>query len=109
MEDVDVPSPNPFVAEWLRGERCRDIVTDSAELYQALYHVFVAKRTGQLALSATVGADIEGDRWVATMSVGNHTAFYAASHEFGTGRIDPEHALPPAHDLNMILDLVAQL
>lgn len=109
MEDVDIPSPNPFIAEWLRGERCRDMVTDAAELYQALYHVFVAKRTGQLALSAAVGADIESDRWVATMSVGNHVGRYAASHEFGTGRTDPKHNLPAAHDLNMILDLVAQL
>lgn len=109
MEDVDVPVPNPFIGEWLRGNLCRDMVTDSAELYRSLYHVFVAKRTGQLGFSASVGADIEGDRWVSTMSIGNHVATYAASHEFGTGRTDPGHNLPAAHDLNMILDLVAQL
>lgn len=109
MEDVNVPAPNPFITEWLRGQQCRDLVTDAAELYRSLYHVFVAKRTGELAFSASVDTDIEGDRWVAVMSIGNHIARYAASHEFGTGRTDPGHSLPPAHDLNMILDLVAQL
>ena len=107
MEDVDVPVPNPFVTEWLRGERCREIMTEAAGLYQSLYHVFVAKRTGQLAFSASVDTDIEGDRWVGVMSVGNHIAQYAASHEFGTGRTNPDDALPAAHDMNAILDLVA--
>jgi hypothetical protein len=107
MEDIDIPRPNPFITEWLRGELCRGILTEAGELYQSLYHVFVAKRTGQLAFSAAVDTDIEGDRWVAVMSVGDNVAPYAASHEFGTGRTNPDHALPGAHDLNLILDLVA--
>lgn len=109
MLDVDVPAPNPFIAQWLKSARCRAILSESAEMYEALYREVVAKRTGRLAASTHVSTGIEGDRWVALMTVGVGGAPYAASHEFGTGRTDPDNALPPAHDLNTILDMMATL
>lgn len=106
MEDVDVPSPNPFITEWLASAECRSMMFESAELYEALYREVVAKRTGQLARSTHVSTEVEDGRWVGVLAV---TASYAASHEYGTGRTNPEHNLPPAHDLNTILDMMATL
>lgn len=108
MEDVDVPSPNPFITEWLVSARCRAILFESGELYEALYREVVAKRTGTLARSTHVSTDIENGRWTATLAVGSAEAYYAASHEYGTDDGD-EHITAAAHDLNAILDAMATL
>jgi hypothetical protein len=104
--DVDVPSPNPFISAWLIGPQARAMVFEAAELYQALYIEVVAKRTGRLAASARISTGIQRDRWAGYLEV---HAPYAASHEYGTGRKDPSRALPAAHDLNHILDLMGTL
>lgn len=111
MEDINVPSkPNPFISEWLSSSLCRSIVRESCELYEALYREIVAKRTGRLAASTRVETGKEGGpygfRWVGSLTV---NAPYAASHEYGTGRTDPTHTLPAAHDLNTVLDMMAHL
>lgn len=124
MEDVNVPyDPNPFITQWLAGPVCRSMVFESAELYQALYRDIVAKRTGNLAKSARVSTGFEDGRWVGILQVGDATAYYAASHEFGT--TGDEHTQPSrtastarevfhevhrgAHDLNKILNLMGAL
>lgn len=104
------PDPNPFITQWLASARCRAILFESAEMYKALYQEIVAKRTGLLAASARVHTSFEGDRWTASLVVGagaRGTAYYAASHEFGTvgGRAPGDGA----HDLNKILDMMAVL
>lgn len=124
MEDINVPSrPNPFITQWLVSPECRALVFESAELYQALYREIVAKRTGELAKSAHVSTDIEGDRWIGVMAVGSSTAYYAASHEFGTtgsGLSEPSRTANTArevfnevhqgaHDLNKILNMMGAL
>lgn len=107
MKDVDVPTPNPFITQWLIGSTCERIIRRVCREYANLYRAEVKKRTGELASATHVTVDIEGDRWVGLMTVGDEDTPYAASHEFGTGRTDPEEALPAAHDLNTILDLMA--
>ncbi|MET8648413.1 hypothetical protein [Nocardia aurea] len=109
MEDVNVPSPNPFITDWLRGPICRSMMFESAELYEALYREIVAKRTGRLARSTHVSTGLERGRWVGILTVGDSGAYYAASHEYGTGRTNPDQALPAAHDLNTILNMMAAL
>lgn len=123
MEDVNVPRPNPFITQWLISPQCRAMVFESAELYQALYRGIVAKRTGELAKSARVSTNIEGGRWVGVMEVGNPTAYYAASHEFGTTGADLDTPRRDANsargvfnqvhrgvrDLNKILNLMGAL
>lgn len=106
MDDVDVPSPNRFITQWLASAKARSIVRESAELYEALYREVVAKRTGRLAASTHVSTSFERDRWIGHLTV---HAPYAASHEWGTGRRDPRRPLPAAHELNEVLDLMATL
>lgn len=108
MEDVDVPVPNPFITAFLVGPLCRAMVFESADLYQALYRGIVAKRTGELALSAHVSTGIEGDRWVGVMTAGNPVAYYAASHEFGVDDGDMR-IMAGAYDMNKILNLMGTL
>lgn len=123
MEDVRVPVPNPFITQFLAGPTCRALVFEAAELYQALYREIVAKRTGELAKSAHVSTGVEDGRWVGFMEVGSSTAYYAASHEFGTtggGLSEPSRAANTtrevfnevhqgAHDLNKILNMMGTL
>ncbi|WP_405490477.1 hypothetical protein [Nocardia sp. NBC_00511] len=124
MDDVNIPSrPNPFITQWLVSPECRAMVFESAELYQALYREIVAKRTGELAKSAHVSTDLEGDRWVGVMTVGSSTAYYAGWHEFGLTGADHEaprrdantarevfsEVHKGAHDLNKILNMMGSL
>lgn len=115
--------PNPAIGAALASPRMRSILTEVAEIAQALYRDRVAKRTGRLAASARVSTEftrvLKGQpRWVGILTVGGAgprgTASYAASHEFGTkatveGPVRPgedsvrargHHA---AHDLNAVL------
>lgn len=104
MENVNVPAPNPFVTRWLKGPEAKKLVTRQANRALAIYRTIVAKRTGELAASAHVVTRLGGiknDRWQAHVVV---EAPYAASHEYGTGRTDPSYALPPAHDLDKVID-----
>ncbi|MFD4442520.1 hypothetical protein ACFWPK_22395 [Nocardia sp. NPDC058519] len=108
MDDVRLyPEPNPFITQWLAGPICRSILFEAAEMYKALYQEIVAKRTGRLARSARVYTSFVGDRWVATLQVGDATAFYGASHEFGT--VGGLHPGDGAHDLNRALNMMAAL
>lgn len=110
MEDVDIPTPNPFLTQWLIGEECRALVAARIEAALLAYRSIVAKRTGLLAASAhtetVIGGTSKEDRWEGWLIV---SAPYAPSHEFGTGRTDPNHALAAAHDLNVVLDMMAAL
>lgn len=105
MEDVNVPDPNPFITDWLVSAECRSLMFEKAEIAEAIYREVVAKRTGRLAASTHVTTEIEGDRWIAMMTV---LAPYAASHEFGTDDGD-ERIVAGHHELNHVLDLMAQL
>lgn len=113
MEDVNVPSPNPFITQWLLSGECHTMMQARAEQMLALYVEHVHKRTGRLAASAhaevVVGGLTRSDRYIARLTVGNATAPYAASHEFGTGRTDPLNVQDAAHDLNYVLDMVGKL
>lgn len=98
---------NPFIEHWLKGPECKTIVGRQGNRALAIYLSIVAKRTGELAGSAAVDTHIGGvfnDRWVATVTV---SAPYAASHEFGTGRTNPDHVQRAANDLNKVLNLMA--
>ncbi|MFC8531933.1 hypothetical protein [Nocardia sp. NPDC057227] len=106
---VMYPKPNPFITDWLKGPRARAIVFELAEMYQALYRETVAKDTGALAASARVYTDIEDDRWTGFMVVGGAGAPHGLPHEYGSGRTNPDNALPAANDLNTILNLMATL
>lgn len=102
----NIPSPNPFIREWLKGPECKAIVGRQGNRALEIYRDIVAKRTGELAGSATVDTHIGGkrnDRWVSTLTV---RAPYAASHEFGTDDGD-EHIAAGAHDLNVVLNALA--
>jgi len=105
MEDVNIPAPNPFITEWLVSAQCRSVMFEAAELFEALYREVVVKRTGRLAASTHVSTAVERGRWTGYMTV---AAPYAASHEYGTDDGD-EGIVAGAHDLNLILDLMASL
>lgn len=112
MDDVNIPSPNRRLAQWLVGPECRAMVFEAAELYEALYREVVAKRTGQLAHSTHVSTEIEGDRWASSMTIGFDGAAYAASEEFGAGThpgSTHKHFQAAARDLNTVLDMMAAL
>lgn len=89
MENVNVPTPNPFVTQFLRSGAAKVLVTTAGNRLAAIYRFNVHKRSGALAASARVNAVMGGrkkDRWEAHVTVGDPlTAWYAASHEFGTG------------------------
>lgn len=112
MDDVKVPSPNPFIAEWLAGPIARSLVFEAGELYEALYREVVAKRTGRLAASTHVTTALELGRWTGMLTV---TAPYAASHEYGAeshqfGSDDGDTQFVAGHhDLNRILDMMGTL
>lgn len=105
MEDVTIYES--FPREWLVGPECERILREVCTKAEELYSAEVAKRTAELAHSPHITVDIEGDRFVGMMTIGDAEAPYAASHEFGTGRRDPRHALPAAHDLRAVLDQLA--
>lgn len=106
--ECDIPDPNPFLVQWLLEQECRRMMQAKAEVAQAFYQARVAKRSSYLARSARVDTLIDGpttkDRWCSRLLV---EASYAASHEFGTGRTNPDRAQPGAHDLNTVLQRLA--
>lgn len=110
MRDVNIPTPNPFIADWLIGPECRSLVFEVGEVSKALYQEHVHKRTRRLAASARVETFIGGrksDRWASRLIIGEGIN-YGPSHEFGTDDGD-EHIEAGFHDLNWVLDAMAHL
>lgn len=117
---VDIPTPNPAVSAALVGPEVRRILEERADMAALLLQAQIAKRTGTLARSIRSHVEIGGmknDRWVGVMSVGDDRgragAYYAASHEFGTG--DKPGSRPGstvtegAADLNEILEQLGSM
>lgn len=104
MENVNVPGvrggTNPWVTTFLRSYEARRLVGSRGRELARIYRGKAHKRTGFLAASTrvtTVVGGLKKDRWEAHVEV---TAPYAASHEYGTGRNDPEnHNLPAYREL----------
>ncbi|MFE2998667.1 hypothetical protein ACFXG4_27150 [Nocardia sp. NPDC059246] len=81
----NVPVPNPFITEWLKGPICEGMMLAAGMHAKDLYQQIEVKRTGEMAASATVDVHIggvKGDRFVADMIVTDRAA---ASHIFGAG------------------------
>ena len=100
MEDVSVPTPNPFIAQWLVGQECRRLVESTTHVAEMLFQAEVAKRSGDLARSTRVEMFLGGrkaDRWVGSLTVGTNLD-YGASHEYGT------QYQSGADDLTAVLD-----
>ena len=85
MDDIDIPKPNPALAQILLSSQMQNVVRSVTELAKTKYQAIVAKRSGKLAASARVRLHIGGhnnDRWVGTLTVGEATA-HGLAHEFG--------------------------
>lgn len=87
--DIDIPSPNPALAQILLGPKMRNVVRARTELAKLIYQAVVAKRTGALASSARVRVTVgphnyKHDRPVGELIVGTGLG-YGAAHEFGHG------------------------
>lgn len=77
MEDIDVPRPNPALAQILVGPRVRSMVFEVGEIAQALYRATGHKDSGRSARDARVSTHIGGvdsDRWVSTLTVNQPTS-----------------------------------
>lgn len=96
----NIPSnSNPFLAQWFLSPQCAKVMREAGELVRDVYRATVAKQTGALAESATVGLALGGeanDRIVAvvTAGVGTPRGGYGAAHEYGIG-IHPKSRVPP--------------
>ncbi|WP_227979982.1 hypothetical protein [Nocardia spumae] len=109
MEDVNVPSPNPFITQWLLGAECRSAVYQAGELAEALYRQIAAKRSGRMVASTHISTGIESGRWVSHMAV---TVPYAAAQIFGAGNHPGSthtHFQRASRDLNQVLDMMGKL
>lgn len=106
--EVDLKTDPSAVGEFMMSQRCRDIVSERAELAALLFQAEVAKRTGALARTAKAHTEVGGkrhDRWVGVVSVASGSVYYEAAHEFGytsKGK-DGGHFIPGHHDLNIVL------
>lgn len=110
-----VPAPNPFITNWLLGDRCKEIV--QAEIQRALAYWMIAAghhaRTGREMSSARTSVHIggkQGDRWIGELTVGGEAsaAPYTGSDQFGAWRTG-RHFQRAAGDLNTVLNLMAAL
>lgn len=106
MRDINIPVPNPALSAILKSDEVRSLVREKAEIAQAIYRGLVAKRSGRLARSARVQTFEDDGRWKGRLIV---DAPYAASHEYGTGRTGGRPIQRAAHDLNRVLNAMAQL
>ena len=92
------------MGEWLRGPECLALVQDRTDLAKAVYQSIVAKRSGNLAESASTSIEAgPNERPVGVLTVGGSGAPYGASHEFGTQFQDP------TDDLNIVLAMLGTL
>lgn len=108
----DIPAyPNPAVVGLLRGSEMRALMFERAEMAKAIYQDIVSKRTGRLARSAHSETFIGGaanDRWCGRLTVGDASAYYGVSHEFGTD--DGDNGIHAGfHDLNVVLNSLGAL
>lgn len=109
----DIPTPNPFITQWLIGSRCRDIMLAEAIRAHRLF-VGVAGRhadTGREVASARPSVGIGGirnDRWIGRLTIGGPEPYapYTLSAEYGAFRRG-RHFQRAAHDLNATLNLMA--
>lgn len=92
------------MGEWLRGPECLQLVRERTDLARTLYQTIVARDSGDLAGSARVsmGRGSNG-RHEGTLTVGDGSVPYAASHEFGTQFQNPED------DLLIVLGMLGQM
>ena len=77
MRDVDIPRPNPALAEILLSAQVRSMVFEVGEIAQALYRATGHRDSGSSARDARVSTHIGGadnDRWVATLTVDQPTS-----------------------------------
>ena len=113
--EVNIPTPNPAVAEVLVGPEVRRIMEERADMAALMLQARIAKRTGTLARSIRSHVEMGGkknDRWIGGMGAGDDRgragAYYGASHEFGTGdkpgSRSGSEVVEGAHDLNFILE-----
>ncbi|CAM3742899.1 hypothetical protein ACXYTP_00100 [Tsukamurella ocularis] len=91
------------MGQWLRGPEATAMTRDAGERAKAIYQSVVARRTGQLAESATVSMSRgRNGRPVATLTVGGTSAPYGLAHEFGAdGGVQAAH-----HDLLVTLGML---
>lgn len=123
--EVDIPTPNKALGEFLLSGRLRAILLDRAHFAQAVFEERVARVTNELATTAVGFVEIGGkrhDRWIGVLLIGAGLE-YGAAEEFGhregkrvekvAGRLSAKRAaqinaarrfVPGAHDLNAVLE-----
>jgi hypothetical protein len=102
---------NPAIAAILLSPQMRALMSERAEMAQAIYRDIVAKRTGRLARSARIETFIGGrnnDRWKSRLIVGGSTAPHGLPHEFGSDDGDVQ-VRAAANDLNQVLNMLGTL
>lgn len=116
---ADIPEPNPWRQDWLKGSDCRAVITERINTGQMLYQAGVSKRSDALARSARTTVAIGGTStryWEGTLIVGETgiAAGYVLAHEFGADdRYDENRGDPTfdetkgAHDLNATLQALS--
>jgi hypothetical protein len=111
MEDVNVPTPNPFIVVWSKGPECRAMMYQAAELYQALFREVAGRhaRTGREVADTRVETLFEEGRWKSRFLV---MVPYAAPEIFGAGQhpgSTHRHYQKASRDLNTVLDMMGKL
>ena len=119
--DVDIPEKNPWRGQWLKSSECRALVTERINTAQMLYQAEVSRRTGRLARATRVSTELGGPKrnyWEGVLTVGGPSGVglldYVLPHEFGARKRYDENRGDPlfdetqgAHDLDMVLELIA--
>lgn len=86
MQGIRIDSAG--IGQMLKGQEMRSLMRSAGEQVEAIYRGTVARRTGRLAASTRVETFIGGrrnDRWNARVIA---EAPYAASHEYGTEKLN---------------------
>jgi len=123
MLELDLPDPNPALAQVLVGPEIHAALEAIGTIAHALYVAEVAKRSGRLAGSALMQIEIGGvkqDRHVCHLTTGVGLA-YGAAHQFGHWQ-DESHLIgataapgeshvfiPGGHELNRVLEQIGNL
>lgn len=90
----NIPSPNPFLTQWLLSGDCSRVLGEAGALVRDTYRAVVAKDSGALAASARVSepyiAGRKHDRFNVDVIAGEGLprGGYGASHEFGAEQRD---------------------
>ncbi|WP_207760581.1 hypothetical protein [Mycolicibacterium sphagni] len=124
MTDIDIPEPNKALAALLLSRNMELLMGILGQEVVLRYRAKVAKRTGQLAASASSHVQIGGhknDRWVGRVTIGGDMAvakwfsprnpnpgdlfYYGVLHEHGDGGNPPSGWDFPAHkDLKAVVE-----